>query len=389
MKINDLRKKVCAALACLAAVCILIQTSSCGKIVEYINNLMPTEIADVDNASPGASDVTASPANTIPFTTVPEIPEYKLPAETFSDEIEEEASRAIDAAIEKAIAYVNVMKDSRHSAVTIPFDEDANGYIAKLDSLQEEQYRAIIKAANNFESYELKEADYGGDLKALYFALYEPMSQCEPTVNACLYMDAVSHIQGDDFVSYYSLIFGKYFDPAENANVTVDAGDVTLDEVKHKIAVLKRVVDRVIRFMPEGLTTYDKYYYLAAVVSEKVTYDLRPASCYSAYGALVQGRAVCEGYSQAYYLLCRAAGLWCAYRSGMPDGIGHEWNMIQLESGIYNVDVTWCDVVLPYEPGWYKCFAKTDEDFDFDGHNITYGVASTGTYEPCPYDAAG
>jgi hypothetical protein len=378
-------------LALLMAVCLLLPAASCAKLVDLINSLaseLPSleETAGPDSSSGPAATGGAS-EGAIPFATVPDIPEYELPDETFVDDIEEEASQAIDSAIAKAISYVNVMKDSRHSYETVPFEEDPNGYIAKLDSLQLEQYRAIVRAAENFESYKLEEKDYEGDLKALYFAIHEPLSQCEPVINACFYLDAVSYIQGDDFSSFFASIFSKYFDPAEDGNFPVDSGAITLEEVKHKIAVLDRVVDRVIRFMPEGLTAYDKYYYLAAVLSEKVTYDKRPACCYSAYGALVKGRAVCEGYSQAYYLLCRAAGLWCAYRSGLPEGIGHAWNMIQLDSGIYNVDVTWSDGYgLAFEKSWYKCFVKTDDDFEFDGHEATYGVPSTGSGERCPYE---
>ena len=137
--------------------------------------------------------------------------------------------------------------------------------------------------------------------------------------------------------------------------------------------------------MPEGLTAYDKYYYLAAFLSERVFYDDRPANCFTAYGALVGGRAVCEGYSTAYVLLCRRAGLWCAYRTGKPDGGSHIWNMIKLESGIYNVDVTWCDGEgSPESRRWYDYFVKSDAEFE--SHSPTSGVASTGDREPCPYE---
>ena len=60
--------------------------------------------------------------------------------------------------------------------------------------------------------------------------------------------------------------------------------------------------------------------------------------------------------------------------------------MVKLDSGIYNVDVTWCDVLRPFEEDFYENFMKTDADFERNGHEAHTGVPSTGTYEPCPYE---
>jgi hypothetical protein len=109
--------------------------------------------------------------------------------------------------------------------------------------------------------------------------------------------------------------------------------------------------------MPDGLSTYDKYYYLAEVICEKNDYDDRPKNCYTAFGALIGGRSVCEGYSRAFYLLCKEAGLWCDYRSGN----GHIWNMVMIDGNLYNVDVTWCDGKEAASYRWYDNFVKSDE----------------------------
>lgn len=67
-----------------------------------------------------------------------------------------------------------------------------------------------------------------------------------------------------------------------------------------------------------------------------------------ATGALLEGRANCDGYSDAFAL--------CAYLSGIPalrvdgtaptsdpDNDGHEWVIVQLSDGWYLVDPTFCD----------------------------------------------
>lgn len=65
----------------------------------------------------------------------------------------------------------------------------------------------------------------------------------------------------------------------------------------------------------------------------------------TAYGALANGKAVCQGYSLAYKLLLRRAGVPAVYVTS--DSMQHAWNMVQMENnGWYHVDVTWDDPIL-------------------------------------------
>ncbi len=65
----------------------------------------------------------------------------------------------------------------------------------------------------------------------------------------------------------------------------------------------------------------------------------------TAYGALANGKAVCQGYSLAYKLLLRRAGVPAVYVAS--DSMQHAWNMVQMENnGWYHVDVTWDDPIL-------------------------------------------
>ncbi len=65
----------------------------------------------------------------------------------------------------------------------------------------------------------------------------------------------------------------------------------------------------------------------------------------TAYGALANGKAVCQGYSLAFKLLLRRAGVHAVYVGS--DSMQHAWNMVQMENnGWYHVDVTWDDPIL-------------------------------------------
>lgn len=64
---------------------------------------------------------------------------------------------------------------------------------------------------------------------------------------------------------------------------------------------------------------------------------------YTAYGALVSQRAVCQGYTKAFQLLLSKAGINSINISGVSENQNHIWNAVFLEDDWYYVDVTWDD----------------------------------------------
>lgn len=68
-----------------------------------------------------------------------------------------------------------------------------------------------------------------------------------------------------------------------------------------------------------------------------------PARCYTALGALLDGRAVCEGYAEALCLLYRMSGIPCGRISGTGNGGAHAWNIAWIEYDHTLIDATWDD----------------------------------------------
>lgn len=67
-------------------------------------------------------------------------------------------------------------------------------------------------------------------------------------------------------------------------------------------------------------------------------------SAHDAYGALIEGRAVCQGYSDAIKIICDYYGIPCVCIPGTSDGYGHMWNAVQMDDGVwYLIDATWND----------------------------------------------
>lgn len=61
-------------------------------------------------------------------------------------------------------------------------------------------------------------------------------------------------------------------------------------------------------------------------------------------GVFLKGLAVCEGYSEAFKLLCDREGIPCITVLGEGGGGAHKWNYVKMEDGKwYLVDATWND----------------------------------------------
>ena len=96
-----------------------------------------------------------------------------------------------------------------------------------------------------------------------------------------------------------------------------------------------------------GETRYDrlKEIHDALVAQVKYDYTFVWPQAHDAVGALLDGKAVCEGYAKAFKLRCERAGIPCVLVTGLATGSGgaeaHMWNLVQMEDGKwYAVDVT-------------------------------------------------
>ena len=119
---------------------------------------------------------------------------------------------------------------------------------------------------------------------------------------------------------------------------------------------LSEQVGNLIRHMRQTVPDdpFEKELYLHDRLMDIVSYDIRvekeenPAALYptafSAYGALVEGHAVCEGYARAMQLLLHQAGLDCTLVSGTDElNRAHMWNLVTIDGRNYHLDPTWND----------------------------------------------
>ena len=112
--------------------------------------------------------------------------------------------------------------------------------------------------------------------------------------------------------------------------------------------------DEVAEIVEEGKkqtkTTPELLCYFQQVLKERVDYDTKAAqgtsdadpTAFHAYGALMEGQAVCQGYAYAFKMLCDQAQIPCWIVTGYYKE-PHAWNYVLLNGNYYQVDITWDD----------------------------------------------
>ena len=133
---------------------------------------------------------------------------------------------------------------------------------------------------------------------------------------------------------------------------------------------LDRKIDTILEGIKPSMTEYEKVKYLHDYIVTNCTYDDNSSQPYSAYGCLVQGRCVCEGYTKAMLALCDRAGINAIPVVGQAGetgkGQGHIWNKIMIDKKWYDFDVTWDDPVGDMGVSYvrYDYFGLSDRQFE-------------------------
>ena len=112
--------------------------------------------------------------------------------------------------------------------------------------------------------------------------------------------------------------------------------------------ITRKAKDIIIELNLGSKSDYDKIYEINKYLCDSVDYPEAPFvnHDYTPYGALIDGRAVCDGYSRATKILAEMCGLDCYYvlgRCGDSDTYNHSWNLVKIDGDYYQLDVTWND----------------------------------------------
>lgn len=205
-----------------------------------------------------------------------------------------------------------------------------------LTEKQVEVYNLLIYMLDHKQdSFDFENIDNDDFKKAYYAVLYDHAEYIRTGYNYTYSVKTTG-----DYVQFHAEPSLLFDDPDE-----LDRAEQELESAVNSIVstaksqpdpyyMVKYVHDYII-----DNTVYD-------VESLKLTQSsegLMPAS--TAYGCLVQHKAVCSGYSAAFQLIMQRLGVECGRINGtkITESGAHQWNYICLDGEYYFMDLTWDD----------------------------------------------
>lgn len=125
----------------------------------------------------------------------------------------------------------------------------------------------------------------------------------------------------------------------------------TEEDVNLAIAQVNQVKDYI---MQNSLgTTYDKIKYVHDYLLQTAEYEktIETYNNYNIYGAMVNKKAVCEGYAKTFKYVLDELNIPCFIVCGTATNSSgevesHAWNYVEIDNALYAVDVTWDDPII-------------------------------------------
>lgn len=210
---------------------------------------------------------------------------------------------------------------------------------------------------------------------------YQQLTEKEQTLYAALYEAMAAHqtqftlpyeCTDDEYEKIYLLVrmqepqFFYVADQYQLADVMTEI-EIQYDETEAEAASMAKAVDAAAdAIAAEAARASGNGRKLLAIhdaIAKRCYYDKSTHSS-DIYGCLVEGVAQCEGYSKAFCYVARKLGLNVMTITGQSDrGLGHAWNIAEIDGEYYNVDVTWDDEDNYEDAVSHRCYAMPDARF--------------------------
>ncbi len=154
----------------------------------------------------------------------------------------------------------------------------------------------------------------------------------------------------NDYPEYFWLTGGYKYSYDEHTSV-VSALEPVYKFSKNQIIAMEQALTAKVNTLTSGLShlnQYEKSLVLHDRLAAAVEY-VQTDNDQHAYGALVEGKAVCAGYARAYQLLLHKVGIPGWYVRGSSknvstgETVNHGWNLVSIDGKWYYTDVTWDD----------------------------------------------
>ena len=273
------------------------------------------------------------------------------------------------------INSVGVSDGTKLEAVSIDPDSDVSSVYKKIDEVSVEvsevsQVNGNVDSEYNFGFRSLSDTNeqylYHKLMRNLYYITDQKsdsgyfkaeritVSRCEMTEDSIRHA-LNAYIADNPQVFWVSNVFGYAY---SDGNTIIECYSVIPAD---KITELSLILSKKINEMLEDLDTKMDDYHIERYIHDKLLRNCSYAEeiksvndgweYFTSYGAIVNGSAVCEGYSKAMQMLLNLTGIPSYIIRGEAEGVKHMWNLVKVGEEWYHLDSTWndSDTTISYE----------------------------------------
>ena len=218
-------------------------------------------------------------------------------------------------------------------------DEAVTNYpFAQLTEKEKDLYRTLCKGISACKEQIRLPATYSA---AEYEKIYLMVGMQQPEF---FYLDQVYELR--DFMNSVTIRYR-----------------MTKDQIEEARREISERTSLILNAIPENADDFEKLLFIHDAIAQACTYSSGSDSD-TICGVMLNGCAQCEGYAKTLLYLAKSAGLNAMCVTGLSGrGVLHVWNIVQIGSNYYNVDVTWDDAPAYGGRFVHSCLAVPDCDF--------------------------
>lgn len=253
-----------------------------------------------------------------------------------------------------------------------PEYREYSGYYNSLNYKEQLMYDGIVSAAQDLTE-ETEVLNYSYEMED-----FQHIIQCIRADRAELF-----YVNFNELVLYHSNHKTKvgmvYYEDADTVEKMIGKYDAAVKAISAEI-------------LPE-MTDFEKEVAINDYLAKNCKYALGNSGPFAstAYGALVNGEAYCDGYAYAAKQLFDEAHLDSFVVYGAADGAEHVWNMVEIDGAYYHLDVMWndADIGSGSELLFHGYFNLTDKDIRLDHEYENSGILPYATLDNNYYKQTG
>ncbi len=247
--------------------------------------------------------------------------------------------------------------------VKVPYlNEKLNSFLKVFSSENIEEYN------EDFEINKLKiksQMFYYNTLNETQKYIYAAIANAIRDLNNTVNLNEYKYINTDETVEDIDVVMQAFFaDHPEvfyvESKYTVSTTNVffrnvveinleytvaSKEELEEKLVALEETIDEYLN-LAKSEDIFDIELVLHDLVAKRVQYyeydnlNNVPQECHSIYGALINNKAVCDGFTKTMQILLDKKGIESIIVMGTLDNEAHAWNLVKLDDSWYHLDVT-------------------------------------------------